>query len=266
MTFVTGNCTRGKPCGHYTQLVWANTKYVGCEANFCKNLYDPSRDQATSQGKIPFKFGLRVLDARLGLENAKRASVVTVTFLRHLVYVHFSVTTVVHLTPRPVAASVTLAGLAHNAPNVVDHLVQMAERKILKRADVTVKIHGLVATVQSAIFSVNMAISTHKIVHVTAIRDGWVILAQIIVEILTNYVTMDGILTGAITTTHMYFNTARLCVDYVVSISRSEGVERHQAIISLHGFHFLTPAGFLQVYDMKIHTVLCKSLPGILSS
>lgn len=46
-------------------------------------------------------------------------------------------------------------------------------------------------------------------------------------EILTNYVTMDGILTGAITTTHMYFNTARLCVDYVVSMSRSEGVERH---------------------------------------
>lgn len=38
------------------------------------------------------------------------------TMLLHMQYVHFSVTTVVHLTPRPVAASVTLAGLAHNAP------------------------------------------------------------------------------------------------------------------------------------------------------
>ncbi|XP_071815697.1 uncharacterized protein [Apostichopus japonicus] len=69
---VTGNCTRGKPCGHYTQLVWANTKYVGCEANFCKNLYDPSRDRKIKNavylvcnygpggnfaGEIPFKFG-----------------------------------------------------------------------------------------------------------------------------------------------------------------------------------------------------------------
>ncbi|KAJ8041461.1 Cysteine-rich secretory protein LCCL domain-containing 2 [Holothuria leucospilota] len=42
---LTGYCTPGKPCGHYTQLAWANTKYVGCEANFCKSLYDPNRDR-----------------------------------------------------------------------------------------------------------------------------------------------------------------------------------------------------------------------------
>ncbi|XP_078361843.1 uncharacterized protein LOC144646174 isoform X2 [Oculina patagonica] len=29
-------CTR-EPCGHYTQLVWAKSKYVGCAVNFCTN-------------------------------------------------------------------------------------------------------------------------------------------------------------------------------------------------------------------------------------
>ncbi|XP_032898413.1 peptidase inhibitor 16-like isoform X2 [Amblyraja radiata] len=32
-------CTAGKMCGHYTQVVWANTEKVGCNVNFCDKLH-----------------------------------------------------------------------------------------------------------------------------------------------------------------------------------------------------------------------------------
>jgi uncharacterized protein YkwD len=31
----TGTCVSGEECGHYTQLVWANTRYVGCGYTKC---------------------------------------------------------------------------------------------------------------------------------------------------------------------------------------------------------------------------------------
>ncbi|XP_067032873.1 uncharacterized protein [Acropora muricata] len=37
-TSTGGNCRR-QPCGHYTQLAWANVKYVGCAKTFCSNFF-----------------------------------------------------------------------------------------------------------------------------------------------------------------------------------------------------------------------------------
>nr|XP_034330687.1 peptidase inhibitor 16-like [Crassostrea gigas] len=36
--FGTNNCTHEKTCGHYTQVVWAETEYVGCAVAFCDPL------------------------------------------------------------------------------------------------------------------------------------------------------------------------------------------------------------------------------------
>ncbi|XP_067863539.1 peptidase inhibitor 16-like [Heptranchias perlo] len=37
-TYETLNCTPGKMCGHYTQIVWANSDKVGCSTYFCDKL------------------------------------------------------------------------------------------------------------------------------------------------------------------------------------------------------------------------------------
>jgi len=34
----TLTCTAGKMCGHYTQLVWAHSRYVGCAYHYCDQL------------------------------------------------------------------------------------------------------------------------------------------------------------------------------------------------------------------------------------
>lgn len=36
-SYSDNSCTRGKMCGHYTQLVWKNTARVGCAATVCAN-------------------------------------------------------------------------------------------------------------------------------------------------------------------------------------------------------------------------------------
>lgn len=33
--FAANNCASGKVCGHYTQMVWANTRRVGCAVQLC---------------------------------------------------------------------------------------------------------------------------------------------------------------------------------------------------------------------------------------
>ncbi|XP_072013044.1 uncharacterized protein [Amphiura filiformis] len=38
----TDECQRNAICGHYTQIAWANTKYVGCALNYCRQLHDPN--------------------------------------------------------------------------------------------------------------------------------------------------------------------------------------------------------------------------------
>ena len=35
-----GCCPWPRICGHYTQLVWANTRYVGCGYTYCNGLTD----------------------------------------------------------------------------------------------------------------------------------------------------------------------------------------------------------------------------------
>ncbi|XP_074833818.1 peptidase inhibitor 16 [Carettochelys insculpta] len=35
----TSKCTVGEMCGHYTQVVWANSKHIGCGMQFCKTLH-----------------------------------------------------------------------------------------------------------------------------------------------------------------------------------------------------------------------------------
>jgi uncharacterized protein YkwD len=34
-TYATNSCAPGKDCGHYTQLVWKNSKRVGCAVQTC---------------------------------------------------------------------------------------------------------------------------------------------------------------------------------------------------------------------------------------
>lgn len=34
-SFATNSCAAGKVCGHYTQMVWANTRRIGCAVQFC---------------------------------------------------------------------------------------------------------------------------------------------------------------------------------------------------------------------------------------
>ncbi|XP_044129735.1 peptidase inhibitor 16-like [Bufo gargarizans] len=36
--FTTETCQEGQMCGHYTQMVWANSERVGCGENFCEKL------------------------------------------------------------------------------------------------------------------------------------------------------------------------------------------------------------------------------------
>ncbi|XP_075766043.1 peptidase inhibitor 16 [Pelodiscus sinensis] len=35
----TAKCALGQMCGHYTQVVWASSKYIGCGTQFCKTLH-----------------------------------------------------------------------------------------------------------------------------------------------------------------------------------------------------------------------------------
>lgn len=76
--------------------------------------------------------------------------------------------------------------------SVVDHRVKMEDLRIRKPVFVTVNIRGPAGTVQSAVSNVNTVNLTHRIVPVTVSPAGWEKLAQIIVEILINYVTMAG--------------------------------------------------------------------------
>ncbi|XP_033117356.1 multiple epidermal growth factor-like domains protein 11 [Anneissia japonica] len=39
---LTNQCQEGRMCGHYTQMVWASTKNVGCAMNFCQSMFDPA--------------------------------------------------------------------------------------------------------------------------------------------------------------------------------------------------------------------------------
>ncbi|MBJ6764716.1 hypothetical protein JGU66_28440 [Myxococcaceae bacterium JPH2] len=42
-------CTRGKVCGHYTQVVWRNTKAVGCATRLCTKNSPFGKDAPTWQ-------------------------------------------------------------------------------------------------------------------------------------------------------------------------------------------------------------------------
>jgi pathogenesis-related protein 1 len=35
--YATNQCTQGKMCGHYTQIVWRNTTKVGCGVAVCED-------------------------------------------------------------------------------------------------------------------------------------------------------------------------------------------------------------------------------------
>jgi uncharacterized protein YkwD len=41
-TFTTNTCASGAVCGHYTQLVWADTSLIGCAKSTCSSLKYPN--------------------------------------------------------------------------------------------------------------------------------------------------------------------------------------------------------------------------------
>ncbi|XP_053499567.1 peptidase inhibitor 16-like [Ictalurus furcatus] len=45
--FNNRSCAQGKMCGHYTQMVWANTTFVGCAAQFCADVPNFNVQNAT---------------------------------------------------------------------------------------------------------------------------------------------------------------------------------------------------------------------------
>ncbi|TSL61132.1 Peptidase inhibitor 16 [Bagarius yarrelli] len=45
--FSNKNCASGKQCGHYTQMVWANTSFIGCASYFCSNVSNFDAQNAT---------------------------------------------------------------------------------------------------------------------------------------------------------------------------------------------------------------------------
>ncbi|XP_038075979.1 peptidase inhibitor 16-like [Patiria miniata] len=45
-TLETNACQEGKVCGHYTQLAWANSHFLGCAMYFCEN--------ATGDGRVQY--------------------------------------------------------------------------------------------------------------------------------------------------------------------------------------------------------------------
>ncbi|XP_033110006.1 cysteine-rich venom protein-like [Anneissia japonica] len=71
-------CAKGKVCGHYTQLAWAQSKYVGCGVNVCKKLSGSGKDQeakylvcnygpAGNVGKLrPYKVGDKCTECASG--------------------------------------------------------------------------------------------------------------------------------------------------------------------------------------------------------
>ncbi|KAF5893493.1 peptidase inhibitor 16-like, partial [Clarias magur] len=67
--FYTDSCTPGKLCGDYTQMVWANTTFIGCAAQFCPNVFNFDAQNATVlvcnyyppgniKGQLPYQVGL----------------------------------------------------------------------------------------------------------------------------------------------------------------------------------------------------------------
>ncbi|KAK2824905.1 hypothetical protein Q7C36_018832 [Tachysurus vachellii] len=45
--FYLNDCINGKPCGDYTQMVWANTTFVGCAAQYCPSVSKFDAENAT---------------------------------------------------------------------------------------------------------------------------------------------------------------------------------------------------------------------------
>ncbi|XP_016086842.1 peptidase inhibitor 16-like [Sinocyclocheilus grahami] len=43
----TNNCPEDKMCGHYTQMVWADSNTIGCAAHFCDKLEHLDFEKAT---------------------------------------------------------------------------------------------------------------------------------------------------------------------------------------------------------------------------
>lgn len=82
--FSTNKCAPGEVCGHYTQMVWANSRRIGCAVASCpsvKNAFDDNRGgtlvfcryspAGNVAGVSPFKQGKRCseCDSEWGCEN-----------------------------------------------------------------------------------------------------------------------------------------------------------------------------------------------------
>ncbi|KAI5609218.1 peptidase inhibitor 16-like, partial [Silurus asotus] len=46
-SFTSNTCADGKECGHYTQMVWADTYLVGCATQFCPDVSNFNAQNAT---------------------------------------------------------------------------------------------------------------------------------------------------------------------------------------------------------------------------
>ena len=100
------SCNQGKVCGHYTQVVWANSYAVGCGITSCNNIYTYPQGSllicnygppGNYIGQKPYKAGATCFECKEGTtcvnklcQNGTRESDLSATSTANTLFVHSS--------------------------------------------------------------------------------------------------------------------------------------------------------------------------------